>query len=48
MILPSLLSWTLMSLRMALAGACGNARVVFGPPLDSGLRSDTEKKKDVV
>ena len=48
LILPSQLSWMFMSLRMTLAGACGNARVLFGPALDSGLRSVTEQKKDTV
>ena len=36
LILPSQPSWTFMSLRMALAGACGNARVLFGHPSGSG------------
>ena len=45
-LLPS--SWKFMSLRMALAGACGNTRVLFRLPFDSGLRSGTECKKDTV
>ena len=27
---------------------CGNARVLFEPPLGSGLRSGIEQKKDIV
>ena len=46
--LPSQLKWTFMLLRMALAGACGNATVLFRLPLDSGLRSGMEQKKDIV
>jgi len=30
------------------AGACGNTRVLFEPPLDSGLRSGTEQNTDMV
>jgi len=48
LILPSQPDWMFMSLRMAVAGACGNARVLLGPPLGSGLRSGTEQKKDIV
>ena len=47
-IIPSQPSCMFMSLRMALAGACGNARVLSRPPLDSGLRSGTEQRKDIV
>ena len=48
LILSSQQTCTFMSLRMALAGACDNSRVLFGPPLDSGLRSGMEQKKDIV
>jgi len=37
-----------VSLRVALARACGNARILFGPPLGSGLRSGMEQKRDIV
>ena len=37
------------SLKMALVVACGNnARVLFGPPLVSGLGFGTEQKRDTV
>ena len=48
LILHSQMKQTFMPLRMALAGACGNARVLFGPPLYSGLRCVMEQKKDIV
>ena len=48
LILPSQPSWMFMSLRMALAGACGNTGVLFGPLLGSDLRSGMEQKKDIV
>ena len=48
LILPSQPSWMFVSLRVALARACGNARILFGPPLGSGLRSGMEQKKDIV